>query len=264
MSRTRIAAAVAVALSAAAFGATATTADAQTARAAAIKAPSPPQDVIEPEAVQALQRMSNYLMTLKSFELKADTTIDMVTLTGQRIQLGGVRRYQVRGPNAFQIDDSTDIKDRRYFYDGKQFTVFAPTLGYYASAAAPPTTREALEVVRDKLGITLPLEDLFRWADPAGRKDKLTSAWDVGPGTVDGVATEHYAFRQEGKDWEIWIETGDRPLPRKLVIIDRSDEAGPGYSARLSWNTSPTLADSDFTYRPGPDAKPIQFANSNK
>src|SRR5258707_1311931 len=37
-----------------------------------------PSDV-EPEAVQALQRMSAYLGTLNSFEIKAETSLDLVT-----------------------------------------------------------------------------------------------------------------------------------------------------------------------------------------
>jgi hypothetical protein len=259
MSRT--ATAIAVALSAATLAVAATPAAGQNLKSAAAQSPQP---TIEPEAVQALQRMSAYLSTLTSFELKADTTVDLITMDGQRIQLGGQSRYKVRSPNAFQIDITTDLKDRRYYYDGKQFTVFSPNLGFYAQAPAPATIRDTLDTLESKFGIVLPLEDLFRWSDPAGRKDKLTSAWEVGPGKVDGVDTTHYAFRQEGKDWEIWIENGDRPLPRKLVIVDRSDEAGPGYGARLTWNTSPNLTASDFTYRPGPDAKPIQFATLNQ
>jgi hypothetical protein len=260
MSKTRTAAAIAVALSAAMLGGAATPAAGQNVKSAAAQSPQP---TIEPEAVQALQRMSTYLSTLKSFGLKADTTIDLITLDGQRIQLGGTSQYKVRAPNAFQINITTDLKDRSYYYDGKEFTLFAPNLGFYAKAPAPATIAETLDTIEAKFGIVLPLEDLFRWSDPAGRKDKLISAWEVGPGKVDGVATTHYAFRQAGKDWEIWIEDGDRPLPRKLVIVDRSDEAGPGYSARLTWNTAPAYTTADFTYRPTPDAKPIQFATLN-
>jgi hypothetical protein len=220
---------------------------------------------VDPEAVQALQRMSAYLMKLQSFELKADTTLDLVTAEGQRIQLGGVSKYKVRAPNAFQIDITTDLKDRQFFYDGKQFTVFAPKLGFYATAPAPPTIRGTLQAIHEKFGIVLPLEDLFRWSDPSGaREAKLTSAFLVGPATIDGATTDHYAFREDKADWEVWIERGERPIPRKLVIVDRTDLAAPGYSARLTWNMNPTLAASDFTFRPGAGAKAIHFAELNQ
>ena len=57
-------------------------------------------------------------------------------------------------------------------YDGKNFTVYAPIIGFYASAPAPATNREVLDSLYDKFGITLPLEDLFRWNEPTSRGRK--------------------------------------------------------------------------------------------
>lgn len=217
---------------------------------------------VEPDALEALKDMSTYLGTLNAFEVRADTTRDLVTENGHRVQLGGVSDYKVRRPNAFRIDVTTDYKQRQFFYDGKQFTVYAPTLGYYASTPAPATILQTIDAVESRFGIDLPLDDLFRWNDPSSHQaEQLSSGWFVGPATVDGVATDHYAFREKDKniDWEIWIQQGDKPLPRKLVIVDRSDEARPAYSALLTWNTSPTLAADAFTFRPAPDAKQIRL-----
>jgi hypothetical protein len=43
---------------------------------------------------------------------------------------------------------------------------------------------------------------------------------------------EHYAFRQEGLDWQIWIQ-GDYPLPRKFVIRTLTDDARPQHTSNL-------------------------------
>ncbi len=233
----------------------------QTAKAP--PAAAQPSDDIDPEAVQALKRMSTYLATLQVFEVRADTTRDLVTNDGVRVQVGGVSDYRVRRPNAFRIDVTTDMRDRQFYYDGKQFTVFAPKLGYYATAAAPATILQTIDVLEKRYGIDLPLDDLFRWNDPAsGQVEELSSGFVVGTAMVDGVATDHYAFRDKVKnvDWEIWIQQGDQPLPRKLVIVDRSDEARPAYTARLTWTLNPTFAADAFTFRPGPDAKQIHLA----
>lgn len=228
-------------------------------------APKPPSAApageIEPEAIQALRRMSAYLGTLNAFELTTDTTLDLVTEAGQRVQVGGRTHYKAKRPNGFQIDLVTDYMHRQFYYDGKQFTVVAPELHYYATAPAPPTIRETLDAIYNKYGIALPIEDLFRWNDPASnRAENVSSAFAVGPATVDGVPTDHYAFREGVHDWEIWIQKGDQPLPRKLVIVDRSDQARPAYVARLSWTLNPTLTTADFTFTPGPDAKQIHLA----
>ena len=218
----------------------------------------PPQEV-EEDALKALKRMGAYLDTLKTFGLTANSTIDVVTVDGQRLQLDGVTNYKVRRPNGFVIDLNSDIKKRTFFYDGKSFTVSAPELKYYATVDAPATNIATLDAIYDKYGIALPLEDLFHWNGDKTREDKLISGFAVGPATIDGVPTEHYAFREKDMDWQIWIQKGDKPLPKKLVIIDRTDETGPTYVARLSWVENPVYTQKDFAFTPAGDAKPIKF-----
>ncbi len=220
---------------------------------------------VEPGATRALESMSAYLMALPAFEIKAETVRDLVTNDGQRVQVGGISQYKVHRPNGFQISVDTDMMSRRYYFDGKQFTVFAPKLDFYATVSAPPTIHETLDVIKTKYGVEVPLEDLFLWNDPKiKRAERLTSAYLVGPSTIDGVATDHYAFREADRDWEIWIEKGDRPYPRKLVITDRTDSAHPSYEARLTWNARPTLVATDFTFKPSADAKAIHIAKLDK
>lgn len=215
---------------------------------------------VEPAALGAIRRMSAYLQTLSGFVLQSETSLDVVTEGSQRVQLDGITTYKVSRANAFVITVNSDVKKRTFYYDGKTFTVFAPELGFYATVAAPPTTRLTLDAIREKFGITLPLEDLFRWSDPANhRGDALVSAFAVGPATIGGVETEQYAFREGDIDWQVWIQKGDQPLPRKLMIVDRTDPANPAYVARLTWNVNPNLSADDFVFRPGKDVKAIKL-----
>jgi len=204
--------------------------------------------------------MGAYLKTLTAFQLTSVASLDLVTNDDERVQVDGVANYKVRRPDGFVIQVDTDLKKRTFFYNGKEFTVFAPELGFYATAPAPPTIRQTLDVLWQKFGISLPLEDLFRWSDPDNKRaETLTSGFVVGPATIDGVATDQYAFREGDIDWQIWIQHDGPPLPRKLVIIDRTDPARPAYSARLTWNVNPTLTANDFEFHPGPDAKAIRL-----
>jgi len=219
------------------------------------------EGVVEDGAIDAIKDMSNYLMTANTLAITSNSSLDVVTNDGQRIQLDGVTNYKVRKPG-FVIDYASDIKDRRFIYDGKTFTVYSPKLGFYAQAPAPATNKEVLDAIYQKYGISLPLEDLFRWGDGsnADRIQSLKSAYEVGSATIDGVPTDHFAFREEDVDWEVWIQKGDQPLPRKLVIVDRTDPARPTFTARLSWQINPTFTDADFTFVPDANAKKIQLA----
>lgn len=219
------------------------------------------EGIIEDGAIDALKEMSNFLMTAKTLAITSHGSLDVVTNDGQRIQLDGTTNYKIRRPG-FVIDYHSDIKSRRFIYDGKTFTVYSPKLGYYSSVPAPATNREVLDTIYKKFGIQLPLEDLFRWGDGtnADRIKALKSAYEVGSATVDGVATDHFAFREADVDWEVWIQKGDQAWPRKLVIVDRTDPSRPTFTARLTWQMNPAFTDADFTFVPDANAKRIQMA----
>lgn len=225
-----------------------------------VAGPDVVEGVVEPEAVEELKRMSAFLLSLDTIQIVSESSLDAVTNDGQRIQMDAVTTYKVRKPNGFVIDYQGAMKPRRFYYDGKTFTVFSPKLGFYAQAPAPATNKEVLDAIYQRYGIALPLEDLFRWGDNEERVAKLKSAYEVGPAMLDGVETKHYAFREENIDWELWTEKGAQPIPRKLVIVDRTDPARPAFIARLQWTLNPTLTDADFTYVPDKDAKRIQLA----
>ena len=91
----------------------------------------------------------------------------------------------------------------------------------------------------------------------ASTRDFLTEAMAVGPARIGTVLCDQYAFRQEGVDWQVWIEQGDKPLPRKLVITTISEEAHPQFSALYTWNLQPTFKASTFTFTPPQDAHAI-------
>jgi hypothetical protein len=219
------------------------------------------EGVVEDTAIDAIKEMSAYLKTANTVAITSQGSLDVVTNDGQRIQLDGTTTYKVRKPG-FVIDYESNIKSRRFIYDGKNFTVYSPKLGFYAQAPAPGTNKEVLDAIYEKFGISLPLVDFLRWGDGenADRIQALKSAYEVGTATIDGVDTDHFAFREEAVDWEIWIQKGDQPLPRKLVIVDRTDPARPTFIARLSWQINPTFTDADFTFVPDANAKKIQLA----
>lgn len=228
--------------------------------------PTPtPSEEIEPEAVEALKRMSAYLGTLTAFEVTANSTSDIILDDGEKIQFAEKSNFKVQRPNNFVVERTSDYKNRRLFYDGKKLTLYSPKTSYYAQVDAPPTIKETITAVSDKYGIELPLTDLFRWSEPGGDKtDQLKSAFHVGTATIGGVATDQYAFRGPDVDWQIWISQGPNPTPRRIVIIDREDDSRPQYTADLTWNTKPAFNNATFAFQAPADAKPIRMTALDK
>ena len=130
---------------------------------------------------------------------------------------------------------------------------------YYATVAAPPTIGALADALDEQYGLNLPLEDLFRWGGPQSKDSTITSAMVIGPSQVGGVTCGHYAFRQDGLDWQVWIQMGDYPLPRKLVLTTLTDEARPQYVATFTWNLAPSFNEAAFSVVPPKDFGRVVF-----
>ena len=78
--------------------------------------------------------------------------------------------------------------------------------------------------------------------------------------SVSVFTCEQYAFRQEGIDWQIWIQLGEFPLPRKLVIRTLTDDAKPQHSEVLTWNLAPSFSEDAFTFVPPAGVNRITIA----
>lgn len=218
---------------------------------------------VELDAKTALTKMGSYLRTLTSFEVKGLVTREEVLDDGQKVQITGRVSALAQRPNHLRVQLTSDRKQRLYIFDGSTFTLFAPRQNFYATFAGPKTIGELATLLEEKYAIDLPFVDLFRWGTPEAQGGAFKSARYLGPSEVDGVASQQYAFRQAGVDWQIWIQNGESPLPRKLVITTTTDDARPQYTAVYSWDLSPSIDNSAFTFTPPKDARKITIAEAN-
>ena len=218
---------------------------------------------IDPDAMEALNKMGAYLRSLKAFQVDSEVTNDDVLDDGEIITDNRTNTLLAVSPNLLRAELKSDEKDVFLFYDGKNFTVYGKLVNYYATVPAPATTGQLVDKVYSDYGIEIPLVDLFKWGTDDSAIRKITSAFDAGPSTVQGITCEHYAFRQEGLDWQIWIQLGEYPLPRKFVIRTLTDDARPQHSSNLVWNLAPSYNDAAFTFEPPAGALRIPLKDIN-
>jgi hypothetical protein len=214
---------------------------------------------IDPDAMDALHKMGAFLRGQQKFTVRASQTTDDLLASGQKVQFSGTVELNIRRPDRMRMDIRGDRRDQRIYYDGKSFTIFGERVGYYATFQAPPTLAELKDVTEKRYGIDLPLADLFYWGTEHDGTADVTAATKVGVSTVEGAACDHYAFRQKDVDWELWIEQGQHPLPRKLVITTTTEKTRPQSSQVLDWDLAPQLGDDLFTFVPPPESHKIDF-----
>ena len=214
---------------------------------------------VDPHADELLKRMGDYLGQAKFFSVSAEVWQDIQLSSGQRIQAGRTVALQVRRPNRLRAEVHSPRRNRELIYDGTAITLFNRAQNFYGTVHASGSLDEAMDIASERFGIAMPLEDFLR-SDP--HKDllqKVTSAADIGPVTVMGVACEHLAFAQDNIDWQVWIENGARPVPRKFLITYKDELDSPQYTAIFSnWDFATKLPDFVFKFEPPPGASKIK------
>jgi hypothetical protein len=77
-----------------------------------------------------------------------------------------------------------------------------------------------------------------------------TEGKHIGQGVIDGVECEHLAFRTPDTDWQIWIEPGAKPVPRKYVITSKTLTGAPQYTLRIrDWKTDAFTDADTFVFK---------------
>jgi len=214
---------------------------------------------VDPASIQALKDMGAFLQTLKRFRVSTELTGERVLADGQKLQHTATADMDVERPNKLRAVMQSARSERELVYDGKTVTLYTPAQKYYSTVEFSGTLGELIDRLEEKFGVQIPLQDVFLWGTPAAPLDNIQSAMNAGQDFVGEDLCDHYAFRQDKVDWQIWITTGSKPLPRKIVITSRTDEARPQSISLIEWSLNPKFKDTVFKFIPPKGASKIEI-----
>ena len=234
--------------------------------AVAGEAPPPPIEpamhagstLIDPRADELMRTMSDRLKRAGAFAITADEVYDDVPEHGPRRQLTNARRVVLRRPDRLAGDASGDAVNRAFYYDGRTVSIYDKEQHVWTSGGVPPTIDEALDAIFERTGTVIPLAD-FLYADPYARMMAgVQRGAYLGLHDAGGVLCHHLSFEQAEIDWQVWIDAGPEPLPRKLVIAYKTEDEVPQYSVTIrSWDLAARPLDSAFVFTPPAGAQRI-------
>ena len=215
---------------------------------------------VDPDALALLRKSTDYLAATKQFSLVTDATIEAVLADGQKLQFGQRVAVTVQRPNKMRAERIGELISQTFYYDGQSLSVNLPAYKYYATAAVPATLDGMLDTARDKLNVIAPGAD-FIYANAYQRlTEGLTSAYVIGKAVVGGVPCDHLAFRNAEVDWQLWIQEGAKPLPRKFVVTSKKMPQSPQFTSVMSdWQTAPKVSAATFSFVPPKGAQKIDF-----
>jgi len=227
------------------------------------KAPAkPPQQspAVDPEAVNLLRSMTDYLSGLKQFSVHALNLREDLSDSGHRVDFEVAAKLIVSRPNKLKAERLGHLTDQVFYYDGKTLTLYNPSDKVYATEPAPGTIDGTLDFARNSLGLGSPVSDLvYSNAFPLLMQD-VTLAVVVGKEVINGVKCDHLLFSKPGVDFQVWVTDDGPPLPRKYVVTDTGTPELLSITTFISdWDAAPAVTDSEFTFVQPEGAKAVTF-----
>lgn len=212
----------------------------------------------EDDAASILKTMTDYVASQKNITAVFDTDIEVITPELQKIQFASSSRLSLTRPDKLWVSRSGGYADVDLVFDGKTATILGKNLNAFAQFDAPGSTDQLIDKLRSELSIEAPGADLLLSGAYDEMMKDVLDAKHIGRGVIGGVECEHLAFRNADTDWQIWIEVGPKPIPRKYVITSKAVTGAPQYTLLMrDWQTDAQIASDAYTFKAPADAKKI-------
>jgi len=210
------------------------------------------------DAKSILKTTADYLSSQQTIELKFDSDIEVVTPQLEKIQFTNSGEVLLNRPDKLRAHRVGGYADVALYFDGKTASIYGKNLNVFAQFEVPGTVDHLIEAMRVGHGVALPGADLLLSRPYDALVADIMEAKHVGRGVIDGVECEHLAFRNFDTDWQLWVDVGDKPVPRKLVITSKTVNGAPQYTFRVRhWKTGMAPAPAAFKFVPPAGAEKI-------
>jgi hypothetical protein len=212
----------------------------------------------EGDAKSVLKAMSDYMSSQKTIEFTYDSDIEVITPQLEKIQFASSGEALLARPNKLRAHRVGGYNDVALYFNGETASIYASHTNSYAQFPAVGSVDQLVEALRAGHGVALPGADFLLSNAYDVLVADVLEAKHIGRGVIDGVECEHLAFRNFETDWQLWVEVGAQPVPRKFVITSKTTNSAPQYTFRIkSWKTGVEPAEDAFTFSPPANATPL-------
>ena len=186
--------------------------------------------LIDPEAAQRLRAMSDYLAGAETLHLVAFSFFDETEDSGIQIKRFMIHDVRLARPDRLAFTSTFDDGTVRqgWYVDGT-LTVAAPEDGRYIVIDAGDSIDATLDMVEERYGYSLPLADILYSDVYAAQEPYMLSAAYLGERMIMNTALDHVSVESIGADWQVWMDAGDTPIPRRLVMQFVETDGQPEY-----------------------------------
>jgi hypothetical protein len=212
------------------------------------------------DAKKILKAMADYVTGQQHVLMKYDVDIEVITPQLEKLQFGSSGEAALSRPDKLRVTRTGGYTDVQLVFDGKTASVFEKDSNTFAQLELPGSLDQMIDRLRAEHHIEMPGADLLLSNMYEELVAGVIEAKHIGRGVVDGIECEHLAFRNQDTDWQLWVEPGSTPIPRKYVITSKTLAAAPQYTLRIkSWDTNTAHDAKTFAFTPPQGAKAVEF-----
>lgn len=185
-----------------------------------------------------LKAMTGYVASQASISAVVDTDVEIITPELQKIQFASSSKLLLERPNKLRVSRVGGYADVDLVFDGKVLSILGKNLNAYSQLDAAGPADDLIDRLRADYGMEAPGADLLMTSAYDDLMEGVVDAKYIGHGVVGGIECDHLAFRNSETDWQIWIERGTQPIPRKYVITSKAVTGAPQYTLVIrEWKT---------------------------
>ena len=212
----------------------------------------------EAYAKAQMKAMSDYMAKQPALSFGYDANLEIVTPDHQKLTLANSGKVDLNRPDKLRAMRDGGFSNVAMVFDGKTLTVLHKDANVYAQADVPGTLDHLIDELRDKFHKPVPGADLLMSNIYDQLMPNVTDTKDLGSGVIGGTECDHFAFRTQEVDWQIWVAQGDKPYPCRYSITSKNVDQGPQYSVQVrDWKAGSEVAADSFAFANTTNAKKI-------
>jgi hypothetical protein len=221
---------------------------------------SPVVHAQDDDAKKILKSMSEYLTAQQVVSATFDTDIEVVTQHLQKIQFTSSGKLLMSRPDKLRVSRVGGYSDVELVLSGSTATIHGKHNNVYAQMNASGSIDQVVNRLRDEWHMVIPGADLLLARVYDQLMEDVVEAKYIGHGVIDDIECDHLAFRNVETDWQLWVERGSRPIPRKYVITSKTTTGAPQYTLRVkSWTTGAPVNPDAFAFKAPAGAKSVDL-----
>ena len=212
------------------------------------------------DAKELLKKMSDFLAAQKTISFTYQSSLEAVTPDFEKLQFVSSGTANLTRPDKLRVTRTGGFADVDVSFDGSSLTVHGKNLDAYAKIDGKGSLDDLIDRMMTA-GVEAPGADLLSSDVYDVLMTDVTEAKHISSAFVDGVECDYLAFRTPEIDWQIWIQAGSQPIPRRYVITSKHIVQAPQYTLEISdFKSGADVAAESYTIEIPAGAKTVDLS----